>query len=331
MGIAESDFVHLHVHSTFSLLDAVCHIEDLADTAKEMKMPALAITDNGNLFGAIEFYNACKKAGVKPIIGSEGYVAPESRFERSTHGLQGASYPLVLLCQDETGYRNLIELVSIGYLEGFYYRPRIDKEVLKKYSKGLIGLSGGLRAEIPHLLNIGQMEKADQAARGYMEIFGKDGFYFEIIRSGLREQERANAEILKLAEKVGGPLVAANDVHYLKREYSKAHEVLMCIQTQTTLDDPNRMRFQTDEYYFKSPEEMKQAFKDIPEAVKNTVNIAERCNLELDFTKTHVPQFMPPKGRTQEEYLKELAFEGLKSRYRPVTADIEKRALHELA
>src|SRR3989338_6099014 len=211
-----SDFVHLHCHSQYSLLDAVCPIEDLATLAKELKMPALAITDNGNMFGTIEFYRACQKVGVKPIIGAEVYIAPQSRLERSTHGLQGASYPFVLLCKDMAGYRNLIELVTIGYLEGFYYRPRIDKEVLRKFSKGLIGLSGGLRAEIPHLLNIGQTEKAHQAALQYLDILGPDNFYLEIIRSGLKDQERANAEILKLAEKVGGPLVAANDVHYLK-------------------------------------------------------------------------------------------------------------------
>src|SRR3989338_8893401 len=191
-----SDFVHLHVHSQYSLLDAVCPIEDLADLAKTMGMPALAVTDNGNLFGAIEFYSACKKAGVKPIIGAEVYLAPESRFERSTHGLQGASYPFVLLCKNETGYRNLIELVTIGYLEGFYYKPRVDKEVLKKFSKGLIALSGGLRAEIPHLLNIGQAEKSHQAALQYLDILGKDNFYLEIIHSGLKEQERVNGELI---------------------------------------------------------------------------------------------------------------------------------------
>ena len=326
----KSDFVHLHVHSTYSLLDAVCPIEGLTDLAKKMGMPALAITDNGNLFGAIEFYSACKKAGVKPIIGAEVYVAPESRFERSTHGLQGASYPFVLLCQDEAGYRNLIELVTIGYLEGFYYRPRIDKEVLRKFSKGLIALSGGLRAEIPHLLNISQTEKAHQAALQYLDIFGKDNFFLEIIHSGVKEQERVNGELMDLGQKLGIGLVAANEVRYLKREFQKAHEVLTCIQTQTTLDDPNRTRSQTDEFYFKSAEEMKEKFKDTPEAIANTVKIAERCNLELDFTKTHVPEFVPPEGKTLEEYLRELTLQGLKERYRPITEAIQRRVEHEL-
>src|SRR3989338_1110200 len=326
-----SDFIHLHVHSQYSLLDAVCRVNDLVALAKELKMPALAITDNGNLFGAIEFYNACLKGGIKPILGAEVYVAPESRFERSTHGLPGASYPLVLLCKDMAGYRNLIELVSIGYLEGFYYRPRVDKEVLRKYSKGLIALSGALRAEIPHLLNIGQAEKAGHAAAEYLDIFGKENFYLEIIHSGIKEQERANQGLIALASRVGIPLVAANDVHYLKREFSKAHEILMCIQTQTTLNDPNRFHPQSDQFYFKTAEEMKESFKDTPEAVSNTLKIAESCHLELDFTKTHVPQFIPPEGKTQEIYLRELAQEGLKQRYKPVNETVKKRAEHELA
>ena len=325
-----SDFVHLHVHSQYSLLDAVCHIEDLAERAKELGMPALAITDNGNMFGVIEFYNECRKMGVKPILGAEVYVAPESRFERATHGLQGASYPLVLLCENEVGYRNLVELVTIGYLEGFYYRPRVDKECLRKHSKGLIALSGGLRAEVPHLLNIGQAEKASQSALEYADIFGKENFYLEIIHSGIREQDRANVEVIKLAQKLNMPLVAANDVHYLKREFSKAHEILMCIQSQTTLEDPNRVRFNTDEFYFKTGDEMAESFKDTPEAVTNTVKIAERCNVELDFTKTHVPQFIPPTGKTQEEYLRELTLEGLHKRYQPISEIVEKRVNHEL-
>ncbi len=326
-----SDFVHLHVHSQYSLLDAVCRVHDLVALAKELKMPALAITDNGNMFGAVEFYNACLKGGIKPILGAEVYVAPESRFERSTHGLPGASYPLVLLCKDMAGYRNLIELVSIGYLEGFYYRPRVDKEVLRKYSKGLIALSGPLRAEIPHLLNIGQTEKADRAAQEYLAIFGKENFFIEIIHSGIKEQERINQGLVALAARAGISLVAANDVHYLKREFSKAHEILMCIQTQTTLDDPNRFRPQSDQFYFKTAEEMKESFKDTPEAVSNTLKIAESCNLELDFTKTHVPQFIPPEGKTQEAYLRELTHEGLKPRYKELNETVKKRAEHELA
>ncbi len=325
-----SDFVHLHVHSQYSLLDSVCPIEGLVERAIEFDMPAMAITDNGNMFGVIQFYDACAKAGIKPIIGSEVYVAPESRFERSTHGLQGASYPLVLLCENETGYRNLIQLVSIGYLEGFYYRPRVDKEMLAQYSKGLIALSGGLRAEIPHLLNIGQAEKAHKSLQQYLDIFGKDNFYLEIIHSGLKEQERVDEEIVKLAREKHVALVAANDVRYLKKEFAKAHEIIHCIQTQNTLDDPNRVRFQSDEFYFKSAGEMKERFKDTPDAIQNTLKIAERCNLKLDFTKTHVPQFVPPKGKTQVEYLEELTREGIKQRYTPVTEIIQKRARHEL-
>src|SRR3989338_8459890 len=326
-----NEFVHLHVHTQYSLLDAACRIEDLARRAKELGMPALAITDNGNMFGAIEFYSACLKAGVKPIIGAEVYVAPESRFERSTHGLQGASYPLVLLCRDMEGYRNLIHLVSIGYLEGFYYRPRVDKEMLRQYSKGLIALSGGMRAEVPHLLNIGQAEKAAQAAREYTDIFGKDDFYIEVIYSGLKEQERVNPDLIALAKKLGLKTVAANDVHYLEKEFSKAHEILMCIQTQTTLDDPNRTRLGTEEFYFKSTEEMKKLFQDNPDAVSNTIEIADKCSLKLEFDKTYVPDFTPPKGKSVEEYLRELTFEGLKKRYAKIDETIQKRAEHELS
>ncbi len=323
-------FVHLHVHTQYSLLDAACRIEDLARRAKELDMPALAITDNGNMFGAIEFYSACQKAGIKPIIGAEVYVAPESRFERSTHGLHGASYPLVLLCKDIEGYRNLIHLVSIGYLEGFYYRPRVDKEMLRQYSKGLIALSGGLRAEVPHLLNIGQNDKAAQAAGEYAGIFGKDDFYVEVIYSGLREQERVNPHLIALAQKLGLKIAAANDVHYLEKEFSKAYEILTCIQTQTTLDDPNRTRLATEEFYFKSAEEVKELFKDNPDAVANTVEIADKCNLKLDFDKTYVPDFTPPKDKTCEEYLRELTWEGLGKRYGKIEDAVARRANHEL-
>jgi DNA polymerase-3 subunit alpha len=327
----DSEFVHLHVHSNYSLLDAVCRIEDLAKAAKEDGMTALAVTDNGSMFGVIEFYSACKKARIKAILGAEVYVAPESRFERATHGLHGASYPLVLLCMNDIGYRNLIALVSIGYLEGFYYRPRVDKEVLKKHSAGLIALSGSLRAEIPHNINIGQMEKARNALKEYIDIFGKDNFYIEIIRTGVPEHERTNEALVKLAKESDVPLAAANDVHYLKREYQGAHEVLGCIQSQDTLEDPNRRRSVTDQYYFKSQEEMKILFKDLPEALENTVKIAARCDLTLDFTKTHMPHFEPPDGKSQEAYLRDLTFEGLNKHYRVLTNIIEDRANHELS
>ena len=327
--MSASTFVHLHVHTKYSLLDAVCHIEDLVEEAKGFGMPAVAITDNGNMFGVIEFYSACKKAGIKPIIGAEIYVAPENRFERSTHGLQGASYPMVLLCENDLGYYNLVQLVSIGFLEGFYYKPRVDKEMLRKYSKGLIALSGPLRGEIPHNLNLGQPDKATKAALEYQEIFGKENFYLEIIHSGLREQEKANEEMIKLGKTLNIPLVAANDVHYLKREYARAHEVITCIQSQHTLDDPKRFRLNTDEFYFKSPEEMKRSFKETPEAIENAVRIAERCKVEFDFTKTHVPIFEPPAGKTREDYFWELIQAGLKERYPEMTDVLKKRVEHE--
>ncbi|MCG3176476.1 MAG: DNA polymerase III subunit alpha [Candidatus Omnitrophica bacterium] len=329
--MSSADFVHLHVHTQYSLLDSACHIEDLMERLKELKQSACAVTDNGNMFGVVEFFGACKKAGVKPIIGAEVYIAPQSRFERATHGLQGASYPFVLLCKDDTGYRNLIQLVTIGYLEGFYYRPRVDKETLKKYSKGLIALSGGLRAEIPHQLNLGQQENARKAVQEYIDIFGKEDFYIEIIRSGLREQDRINADLVRLAREHGVGIVAANDVHYLKREYARAHEIAVCIQSQANLDDPGRMRAQTDQYYLKSAAEMRELFKDLPEACDNTLAIAERCRLDLDFTKTYVPIFEPPSGKTHADYLRELTYEGLAKRYGVLDQKIRDRAEHELA
>ncbi len=329
--MSSPNFVHLHVHTKYSLLDAVCHIDPLATRAREFGMPALAMTDNGNLFGAIEFYNACKKQGVKPIIGAELYVAPESRFERATHGLGGASYPLVVLCTDYAGYKNLIELITIGYLEGFYYKPRVDKESLRKFSKGLIALSGPSRAEVPHNLNLGQPLKAEAAALEYVDIFGKDNFFIEIVRPNLREYERVNPELVRLARKLDIPIVAANDVHYLKKEFARAHEVLMCLQTQVTFDDPNRFRTTSEEFYFKSPKEMSELFADLPDAIENTVKIAERCNMAFDFGKTYVPQFIPPTGKTQTEYLHELTYAGLSGRYPDLTDTIRKRVEYELS
>ncbi len=325
-----SKFVHLHVHTQYSLLDAVCPIKKLVQKAKDCDMPALAITDNGAMFGVIEFYDQCKKAGIKPIIGAEVYVAPQSRFEKSTHGLQGASYPLVLLCKNDTGYRNLIQLVSIGYLEGFYYRPRIDKEVLRKYQEGLVCLSGGIRAEIPHLVNIGQVEKARQAVRWYKDTFGED-YFLEILHSGLREQERANPEIIALGKELGVELVAACDVHYLERDQVRAYEALGCILTQNTLDDPKRARLQTEEFYFKTPQDIEKIFEDTPDAIAHTLKIADRCNLELDFTKTYVPKFTPPQGKPENDYFTELVWEGVRGRYPKMDAELQKRVEHELS
>ena len=325
------EFVHLHLHTQYSLLDGACRIPELLTLAKQYKMDSLAITDHGNMFGAIEFYRLAQDAGIKPIIGCEAYIAPGSRLDKKSSGIDEASYHLILLAKDDEGYRNLMKLVSIGYLEGFYYRPRIDKEILASNSGGLIGMSACLKGEIPSFIQANQFNSALKAAYEYSQIFGKDNFYLELQENKIPEQTTVNKGLIKIAGQLNLPLVATNDTHYLTKDQVRAHEVLLCIQTQALLSDPNRMRFQTEEFYFRSPEEMKELFKEIPESIENTLKIAERCNLELDFKKMHLPQFKPPEGKTKEEYLVELCNDNLKNRYgEPVSGDIKDRLEHEL-
>lgn len=325
-----SDFIHLHLHTQYSLLDGACRIPELLELANHYKMDSLAITDHGNMFGAIDFYIAAQKAGIKPIIGCEVYVAPQSRLEKTSGSIDEASRHFILLVKDETGYQNLMKLVSIGYLEGFYYRPRIDKETLSQYQKGLIGLSACLKGEIPSLLQQRRFNDALKTADEFANILGKDNFYLEIQENLIPEQKIANEGLIKIAKELGIGLVATNDVHYLKKEDARSHEALLCIQTQTTLDDPGRMRFQTDEFYFKSPEEMKELFKETPEAIKNSLEIANRCNLELNFSKIHLPKYEPPQGKTKEGFLRELAESGLKERFTVVDEPVRNRLEHEL-
>ena len=325
-----SDFVHLHLHTQFSLLDGACRIPELLALANQFKMPSLAITDHGNMFGAIDFYIEARKAGIKPIIGCEAYIAPGSRLEKSSAGIEDAAYHIILLAKDETGYGNLMKLVSIGYLEGFYYRPRIDKEALEQYSKGLIGLSACLKGEIPSLLRQRRFNDALKCADTYLQIFGKDNFFLEVQGNSLPEQAIVNVDLIKLSKELNIPLIATNDVHYLTKERAASHEALLCIQTQTTLDDPNRMRFGTDEFYFTSPQEMKKLFKELPQAISNTIAVSERCNLELDFNKPHLPKYEPPVGKTKDEYLRELCEEGLIKRYGKSSSEISLRLEHEL-
>jgi len=325
-----SEFVHLHLHTQFSLLDGACRIPELLKLAAEYKIHSLAITDHGNMFGAIDFYLEAQKAGIKPIIGCEAYIAPASRFDKSSSGIEDASFHLILLARDETGYQNLMKLVSIGYQEGFYYRPRIDKEILTQHSKGLIGLSACLKGEVPVLLQQNRFNDALKMADTYANIFGKGNYYLEIQENGIPEQKTVNTGLIKLSKELKIPLVATNDVHYLKKSNAASHEALLCIQTQTTLDDPNRMRFQTDEFYFKSPQEMKKIFAEIPESITNTLEIADRCNLELNFSQVHLPKYEPPVGKTKEEFLLELCEEGLKKKMPDVTLEIQERLNHEL-
>lgn len=309
-----SDFVHLHCHTQYSLLDAASRVSDLLKRSVELKFPALAITDNGNMFGTIDFYTQAMKKGIKPIIGMDAYVAPDSRFDKQAHGIKEASFRLTLLARDEQGYRNLMKLTSIGYLEGFYYRPRVDKEVLQKYSEGLIALSGSLRGEIPYYTRNGQPQEAKRAIREYLDIFGKNNFYLEVMDQGLEPQKKILAEYINFGKEFGIKLVATNECRYVYRQDAKAHDALICIGTGSALDEANRMRYQGDNYYLKSTEEMKDLFKEVPEAIRSTIEIAERCNLELDFSKTHLPYFTPPTGKTQESYAKELCEAGLKER-----------------
>ncbi|MCM8771366.1 MAG: DNA polymerase III subunit alpha, partial [Candidatus Omnitrophica bacterium] len=326
-----SEFIHLHVHTQYSLLDGACRIPELLDLAKKYSMDSLAITDHGNMFAAIEFYNASQAQGIKPIIGCEVYIAPNSRFEKKfVRNSQDPFYHFILLAKDEEGYRNLMRLVSIGYLEGFYYKPRIDKEALSQHAKGLIGLSSCLKSEIASLLQEGRFNDALKASDEYSHILGKGNFYLELQENGIAEQKKVNQGLLKIAKELSLPVVATNDVHYLNQKDAAAHEALLCIQTQTTLDDTNRMRFQTDEFYFKSPAQMKELFSDNPEAIKNTREVAEKCNLELDFSQIHLPRYEPPDSMAKEEFLRKLCEEGLKKRFKEETAQIRQRMEQEL-
>jgi DNA polymerase-3 subunit alpha len=291
-------------------------VEELISKAIEYKLPAIAITDHGNLFGTIEFYKKVSKAGMKPIIGCEVYIAPVSRFEKKgVENISEASFHLILLCKDIHGYKNLARLLSRAYLEGFYYRPRIDKDLLSQYSGGLIGLSSCLKGEIPYYLAAGMIDKAREAALSYKRILGAENFFLEIQANELPEQEAINRQLIELSHDLHIGLVATNDCHYLRKEDAKAHDVLVCIQTGKTLKDTDRMKFSSDTFYFKSPEEMKEAFKDIPEAIENTKKIAERCNLDFKFGEFHLPTYKVPEGYDSNSYLKKLAEEGLKKKF----------------
>ncbi len=330
--LAHSDFVHLHLHTQYSLLDGACKVNDCLELAHSLKMPALAITDHGNMFGAIDFYMNAQRLGIKPIIGCEVYVAPESRHDKILKpGIENA-FHLILLAKDETGYRNLVKLVSAGYLEGFYYKPRIDKDILSQHSKGLVGLSACLQGEVASFLKQGRFNDALKSADDYKNILGKDNFYLELQENGILEQKKVNKDLIKLSKEINLSLVATNDVHYLRKEQAHAHEALLCIQTQSNLNDPNHMKFQTDEFYFKTPDEMKKLFKDVPEAIKNTIHIAEQCNLELDFSVLHLPKFDVPEGFDKDSFLKKLCQENLgRVSLESVSKDdLNQRVEHEL-
>jgi DNA polymerase-3 subunit alpha len=310
-----SPFVHLHVHSQYSLLDGAIKLDELVARAQKFNMPAVAVTDHGNMFGAVEFYCKAKSAGIKPIIGCEVYVAPGSRFTKgNARGSSEASYHLVLLCMNMEGYKNICRLVSAGYREGFYYKPRIDWSLLEEHNEGLIVLSACLGGELPTLIRLNQEGEALERAREMSRIFDDGRFYLELQENYLPEQAKANAGLIRIANELDLPLVATNDCHYLNKEDAFAHEVLLCIQTGKTMDDPNRMRFPNDEFYLKSGEEMSKMFPQQQQAIANTLQIAERCNLELDFDTYHFPQYEKPEDKTLDEVLAEMSREGLEER-----------------
>jgi len=306
-----ADFVHLHLHTQYSLLDGTIRLADLFKMARDYKMPAVAITDHGNMYGAVDFYQQAYKAGIKPIIGCELYVAPKSRFDKTSEGPGETARHLIVLAKNLQGYRNLIKLTSSGFLEGFYYRPRVDKELLSSHNEGLIATSACLHGEVADWILKGDLDRAKASARQYLEIFGEGNYYLEMMENGIPEQSLVNEKLMEISKELSIPLVATNDCHYLERTDSEAHEVLLCIQTGKTMDDTGRMRFATDAFYLKSPDEMKQLFAYCPEAIENTVAIAEKCNLKLDFNQVFLPHFEIGHGRSLDEHLQEMAQAGL--------------------
>ncbi len=312
-----SGFVHLHLHTQYSLLDGAIRLNDLFDAVKEHRMPAVAMTDHGNIFGAVEFYQKAMARGIKPIVGCEVYVAPGRYTDRSPSsrgGTMESAYHLILLVKNQKGYRNLCHLLTKAYLEGFYYKPRIDKDLLSEFNEGLIALSACLQGEIPHNINMGNTRKAEEIAGFYKEVFSDERFYLELQYNGIDDQKKVNQGLIELSRRLGIPVVATNDCHYLRRDDSRIHDILLCIQTGKTVNDRERMRFETDEFYLKSPEEMMETFSHVPEAITNTILVAEKCNLEWNFDEYHLPYYPVPEGETLDSLLERKAMEGLEAR-----------------
>lgn len=307
-------FTHLHVHSEYSLLDGMSKINKAPEYVKSLGMDSLAITDHGVMFGIIDFYKSCKKSGIKPIIGCEVYVAPRTRFDKDPDRDRNMNH-LILLAENMIGYKNLTKLVSAAFTEGFYFKPRVDKELLREHSEGIICLSACLAGAIPRKILNGDYSGAKAEALELRDIFGKDNFYLEIQNHFLDDDKPATQGLVKLSDEIGAPLVATNDAHYIKRSDAKAHDVLLAIQTGSTVDDENRMRFANDEFYLKSESEMMELFPDHPEAIENSHKIAERCNVEFEFGEYHLPEFVPPEGMTNKDYLRNLCYDGLERRY----------------
>ena len=323
-------FTHLHVHTEYSLLDGSAKIKELVARAKELGMTALAITDHGVMYGAIDFYKACKAAGIKPIIGCEVYVAPGSRFDRELTKGEDRYYHLVLLAKNNTGYKNLSKIVSKGFTEGYYYKPRVDMEVLAEYSEGIIALSACLAGEVASNLRKEQYELAKEAALRHLEIFGKGNYYLEMQDHGIPEQRIVNAGIMRLTKETGIPIVCTNDSHYITADDAEAHDILLCIQTGKIVTDQDRMRYTGGQYYLKSAEEMAELFPYALEGLHNTMEIADKCNVEIVFGEQKVPRFDVPEPYDAYAYLCKLCWEGLERRYQPVTDELKTRLEHEL-
>ena len=307
-------FVHLHVHTEYSLLDGACRIDGIMDRVKEAGQSAVAITDHGVMYGCIDFYKAAKAAGVKPIIGCEVYVTRRTIADR-VHGIDNDPYHLVLLCENRKGYENLCLLVSEAFISGFYGKPRVDLEMLEKHHEGLIALSACLAGAIPQYLMEEDYTSAREYALKIASIFGEGNFYLELQDHGIDVQRPVNQGVMRLARETGLPLVVTNDAHYLRKEDARMQDILLCVQTGKTVDEPNRMKFETEEFYLKTEEELRLLFPNCDEAFENTVKIADRCNLEFTFHEYHLPSFPVPEGYTNEEYFREICMKGFRERY----------------
>ena len=325
------DFTHLHVHTEYSLLDGSSKIKEITARAKELGMDSLAITDHGVMYGVIDFYKAAREVGIKPILGCEVYVAPGSRYDRQPGESEDRYYHLVLLAQNNQGYNNLIKIVSRGFTEGFYYKPRVDYEVLEEFHEGIIALSACLAGEVQRYLSRGMYDVACESAKRYENIFGKDNFFLELQDHGIPEQKYVNPQLVRMSGELGIGLVATNDVHYTYADDADAHDILLCIQTGKKISDENRMRYEGGQYYLKSPQEMEQLFAYAPQAVENTHKIAQRCNVEIEFGVTKLPKYEVPQGFDSPGYLRYLCEEGKKKRYPNADKFIDERLQYELS
>ena len=323
-------FTHLHTHTEYSLLDGSNKIKEYVARVKELGMTAAAITDHGAMFGVIDFYRAARAEGIKPILGCEVYVAPNSRFDKELTGGEDRYYHLVLLAENNQGYANLMKIVSRGYVEGFYYRPRVDMEVLSQFHEGIIALSACLAGEVQRYIVKGLYEEAKKSALKYEKVFGKGNYFLELQDHGLPEQKIVNQALIRMSQELDIPLVATNDIHYTYAEDVKPHDILLCIQTGKKLADEDRMRYEGGQYYVKSPEEMAALFPYAPEAIENTAKIAERCNVEIEFGVTKLPKYDVPEGYTSWEYLNKICFDGLKERYPDDDGPLKERLEYEL-